>query len=107
PEGNGRGGRARPRDRDGDRQNRVRAERGFVVGSVELDEEGVDLLLVERAAAEERGADRVADSLHGAEDALAVEASGVVVAELAGLVATCRGARRHARTRKGAIAELE
>src|SRR5262249_865813 len=67
----------------------------------------VDLLLVERASAEERRTDRAADSLHGGEDALALEAIGVAVAELPRLVATCRGARGHARSRKCAIAELE
>src|SRR5262249_6705081 len=80
--------------------------RRFVICLVEVDEKGVDLLLVERATALERRTDRVADAPHGAEDALTFEAVGVVVAELPGLVATCRGARRHARSCEAAIVEL-
>ena len=70
-------------------------------------EEGVDLRLIERVSTDERGSDRLADMPHRAEDTVACEAIRVAVAELPGLVASCRGARRHTRAREAAVAQLE
>ena len=107
PEGDPPRRRGGARDGDRDRKHRVRAQRRLVGSSVERDQEGVDLRLIERVSTDERGSDRLADMPHRAEDTLACEAIRVAIAELPGLVASCRGARRHTRTREAAVAQLE
>src|SRR5207342_2750208 len=67
----------------------------LVCGAVELEERSVDLALVVRVDAVERGRDHLVHVRDGPEHALAAEPLGVPVPELERLVLAGRGAARH------------
>ena len=81
-------------DRQADAEDRVGAETRLVVGAVELAQQRVDDALRHRVEAVEGVGDLAVDEADGALDALAAVAVAAV-AQLDGLVLTCRGAARH------------
>ena len=70
----------------GDGEDSVGAERGLVLGAVDLEHGAIDEALVGGVDAGELGGEDGLDVVDGFEDAFSAEVGGVVVAELDGLV---------------------
>ena len=101
-------GRGRPRGRERDAEDGVRAQARLVLGAVELDQLAVEARLVERVVAGDRLGDLAVDVADGLRDALA--AVGVAaVAQLGGLelAGGGTGGDRGATVRAGAQVDLD
>ena len=98
-------GRGGPRGGERDAEDRVRAQARLVVGAVELDQLGVEALLVGRVVAGDRLGDLAVDVADGLRDALA-PVGVAAVAQLGGLELAGRGAGGHGGAAVGAGAQL-
>ena len=99
-----RGGRTSVGERDA--EDGVRAQAGLVLGPVELDQLGVEALLVGRVVAGDGLGDLAVDVADGLRDALA-HVGVAAVAELGGLELTGRGAGGHGRAAVSARAQRD
>lgn len=93
------------RDREGDTEDGVGAERGLVRGGVQVEHRLVDQALLGGVVADQLGADLLDDGEDGLLHALAVVAVLVAVTELEGLEGAGGGAGRNGGTAGAAVVE--